>query len=333
MLPFDPKKPVYDAELRFLHANRHLHFFEDEENLCLLLRPTNAPEDWVGAFLADRSIYYLLNHWKSDVQMHIQAYIREKPLFRVFHLPDPREEEKCIWRILWRPDFAYAFPVGRPFLYQVIPSPPMALKGAFFWPRPLGFPFSFWKTPTQRIQQHFEQEWSDASSDVRAALLVCDLTDTERLWWSVNWRCGGPQELEEIMRIAFKCEANWPTNGTLSVAWHFTSTAAPKLNRAILITPTDEVYRWNLLDDHPDHRLSRLAKRLSQRNQGFIQPFSPRFYWDNNWKPGAPIGNPYVTTNRQIQVEPPTQHERMEAALLLRDWLRENAPDLLSDWF
>ena len=153
----------------------------------------------------------------------------------------------------------------------------------------------------------------------------------ERNWRSIKWISGGQEELQAIMRAAIRCESEWPRQTTLEVRIHMSSQR---------VHAPDEFGAWGRFilmkwwDFSENYRLTRLFARLRQRNYGVMNsPNGDRLQWRFSWD-GPEIYFPTRRNGRiRFLIEPPTQHERLEAALFLRDWLRQNAPDLLPDWF
>ena len=124
MLPFDPKKPLFGFTARFPHAKRRIQVFTDER--FIFFRPKNAPSDWWGAFVSWGNYLIETKQW-ARVEREARALLRHGHYCRVLHLPDPREGETRMWRVLWRPERGNATPVGHSD----------ELQGTFFWPVPL----------------------------------------------------------------------------------------------------------------------------------------------------------------------------------------------------
>lgn len=321
MLPFDPKKPLYGLTARFPHAKRRIHLFADGGHIYF--RPKNAPDDWVGVLIDEPHLQQHIKQHQhfSHIRKRVSNLMASTQFFRVFWLPDPRQGEKQAWQILWNPELVYVIPIGQAKGFQ----------GAFCWPRKSQNKFNFWKIHTEALQHHFEVEWNDPQSDVRAALPWCDLAPApigmERNWRAIKWLRGGRTELETILRAAHICEKSWPEESTLFLNLHFPALKQQVLNRRVFCSH----FSWEI---DPQNRLTRIATRLCEQNCGVYNlPDGNRSGWHHLWRQGKTPGDLYKQTNIAIIIEPPTHHERMEAALLLRDWLRENAPDLLADWF
>ncbi len=323
MLPFDPKKPLFGFSAKFPHAKRRIHLFTDDR--FVYFRQKNAPEDWLGTLWGEAHTKILLDRGSyHDAERRIRPLLENGQFFRVLMKGDPLLKEERMWRVLWRPELAYVLPL----------QPRKGFTGAFFWPRPMQ-PFSLWKTSTETLRSHFEQEWRDPNSDVREALSWCDLpTGNSRNWRAIKWLHGGQKELETVSCLAFQVEEDWPR-------------AAPLLLNFKAMQPTqvhpegafdfscyfaDPVLAQWILPE--THRLTNLIKRLKERNQGvFDFPNSNRVTWPLPWVERNPSVSKFRRLHITNTIAPPIQHERLEAALFLREWLQQHATDLLPDWF
>lgn len=321
MLPFDPKKPLYGFKMRAPHAKRRIHLFADEG--AVYFRPKNASGDWIAVLPIPPHIYDYVKQqeYLPVAQGWITDLLKQNRFFRVFWLSDVREGEARTWEVQWHPEIGYVFPTE---LCE-------GCSGAYFWPRQSARKLSPWHSNTEVIKGHFMAEWNDSQSDVRAALPWCDMSfyppATERQWNSIKWLRGGRQELVTVLRAAYKCESQWPEENPVLVNLTFSPNKPPALNGCIF--PPNFV--WKI---RPDHRLGRMISRLCERNYGvydFVLGMRQNWLaiWLNDPSPYSQLEQIAVS----VRIIPPTQHERMEASLFLRNWLRDNAPDLLTDWF
>jgi len=318
MLPFDPKKPLFGFTARFPHAKRRIHLFMDER--FVYFRPKNAPEDWWGVMA--KRVRFVRGIPKISSSTEWKEQVIEHGFLRVFFLPDPRDGETRLWQIVWRPEDGYVIPVGHSD----------ELEGAFFFSQ-TKTSASLTKASTLELQRLFAHEWNNPHSDVRAALSWCDLSYEERQWRSIAWERGGRKELETVARAACVCETEWHHGNTL-----YLSIGAgrrfegPRSSFAgVTIIAAVAAIQWR---PAPDSRLSRLFARLKERNEGFYDfPIGARDNWRLPWIYTTPKTSRWRKAIVQFKIEPPTSHERLEAALFLRDWLGQNAPDLLADWF
>jgi len=311
MLPFDPKKPLFGFSAKFPHAKRRIHLFMDETGV--FFRPKNAPPDWWGSF-GDEGTGLISSakqrRWHRVLDEIIPS-IRRGHYYRIFDLPDPRSDESNasrVWRIWWRPDESWVEPLSQPSGYT----------GAFFWPRPARLHLR--KASDAEIVRHFEREWNDPHSDVRAALPWCDWTLEERSRRSIRWQNGNEEELSQILQAAVDVAAQrFPDQSRFTVnAWW--------KNRQTMKIPFFPALREDAY---------QLMRPLLQRLETLLRswcdlPNGDRIHWGFPWN-----DKDRFSARRLLWFVPEEQsaHERLEAALFLRDWLSQNAPDLLADWF
>lgn len=311
MLPFDPKKPLFGFTAKFPHAKRQIHLFLDETGV--FFRPKNAPPDWWGSF-GDEGTGLISSakqrRWHRVLDEIIPS-IRRGHYYRIFDLPDPRSDESNasrVWRIWWRPDESWAEPLGHA----------KDLTGAFFWSRPSRLHLR--KAADTEILRHFEREWNDPHSDVRAALPWCDWTSKERSRRAIFWQNGSEEELTQILRAAVEVAAQrFPDefDFNVSMVWR------RHQPMSILHSPSGHEGIYELMRP--------LWRRLETRFQSWCDfPNGDRIRWGFPWN-----DDDYFPAVRRLPFNPErySAHERLEAALFLRDWLSQNAPDLLADWF
>lgn len=318
MLPFDPKKPMFGFTARFPHAKRRIHVFADER--FAFFRPKNAPADWWGTTTENLTRFkeFLLSgkKWRRGDQLQISEY----DVWRVFFLPDPRPAETRLWQIAWFCDGGHAIPVGHP----------KGLEGAYFrCKEEIGV--SLIRAPTAQLRQQFEREWRDPLSDVRAALDWCDLSAEERQWRSIVWLCGGRDELERVARAAcvLEMEDGWQQGQSLRLGISVYNSSI----RSTGVVMGAEAWHSGWRASSED-RVTHIFRRLEERNQAIVDyPAGSRDEENFAWSPDHSPDSSYCKAEIEIEIAPPTQHERLEAALFLRNWLRQNAPDLLNDWF
>ncbi len=318
MLPFDPKKPLYGFTARFPHAKRRIHVFADDR--FVYFRPKNAPEDWWGTSSTSVAQFKESLLTSKRVSRQRQPQIIEREVLRVFFLPDPRPEQSRLWQIAWRPSGGYVLPVGHP----------RQLIGAYFRSQPRTS-LSMLRASTADLREQFEREWHDPLSDVRAALDWCDLSYEERQWRSIVWQRGGRDELERVARAAciMEMEDGWQDGQSLRLGilvYH------PSICSTGVIIGAEAWHSgWRASSRH---RVTRLFSRLQERNQAVVDyPAGARLDKNLAWSLDYPINPSYGKAEIEIEINPLTQHERLESALFLRNWLSRHAPDLLFDWF
>lgn len=316
MLPFDPKKPLYGFTARFPHAKRQIHVFADER--FVYFRPKNAPDDWWGVVM--QNTIGMGTPAAPMWECYGLARPHKKSFFRLFYLYDPRQEETRQWQIAWRPGGGYVIPVGG--AREVEPA---------FFRSEAKCGWSLIRASTADLGEQFQREWHDPHADVRAALDWCDLSRNERQWRSIVWSYGGRDELELVAHAGCVIETEWQQSRFLTLcisAYDFFNSPSSK---GLFISA--EALGGVCYGSSP-HRLQRLFSCLRKRNFGGVAfPDGARDEWNLPWAQDRPPRPLYGRANIAIRIEPPTQHERLEAALFLRNWLAQNALDLLDDWF
>ena len=322
MLPFDPKKPLYSFTASIENVSETVDLFVDDR--FLYFRPKNFAPDWRGAFWTNYSVPKDKATVRSKQEEKYQKWLQKGQFFRVFLLPDPIVGENRMWEVWWNSKYGFALPTNYPMEPEFSSR---RREGSFFFCEP-NENLSLVNTPTIDLCAHFQKEWNVPRSDVRAALLWCDLSVEERRWRAVEWERGGREEIEQVTRAACTVETEWAHDRPLMFTFIFLSWYREERG-SLEIRVENFKDKWQ-----PDRisRLRRLFDRLEQRNSGIYNLLTARGRgWINSQgHPNAPIG---ATPRFHYDVAPPTQHERIEAALFLRDWLRENAPDLLPEWF
>ena len=158
-----------------------------------------------------------------------------------------------------------------------------------------------------RLQQNsFEQEMDNAESNVRFALRWSQFSKDERICRALRFQNGGLDELRTVVRAVGIAEA---THQNLTGSW----TVAFK----------DEVaFRTNEVTALSAASINARKRRWSHHLNSYFAPHKDE-----------------VLAARYLCVElfrspqyalfeegPPTQHERLEAALFLRDWARDKIP-------
>jgi len=311
MLPFDPKKPLYGFTARFPHAARRVHLFLDETGV--FFRPKNAPRDWWGSF-GDAGTGMISSAKKrrwQRVSDEIIPLIRRGHYYRIFDLPDPRLDESNaarVWRIWWRPDESWVEPLGQAKGYT----------GAFFWPRPSRLHLR--KASDAEIVRHFEREWNNPQSDVRAALPWCDWTMEERSRRAIRWQNGSEDGLRQIVEAAINVAGQrFPAQSRFAVVAMWLNHWAMEFG--FFPPHQEDIYRL----------MKPLLRHLEKCFRSWCDlPNGDRMHWGFPWN-----NEDRFSANRRLWFGPEERsaHERLEAALFLRDWLGQNAPDLLADWF
>lgn len=323
MLPRNSQKPIYGFRAKCPHAWRRIHLFRDEGDDFVFFRPRSFAADWTGAFWCDHQTYWSGGERDGKwSERRLRPQLAGSYFWRVFTLNDPREGEQRMWRIFWRPDFGYAEPLGQS----------SEREGTYFWPRPAKF--NLWKTPTDGLKRHFEQEWNDSDSDVRLALPWCDLSHEERNTRAVIWKRGNQKGLELVTCTAMRLISLYSEGSTDAIypihIFLYWDGYGQDIQILIPLSVTMDSASENFLRQC----WRRLRARIEERHYGIYNlPNGSRDDWILPWVNYHPLLSTHRASRHEIEISAPSQHERVEASLFLRDWLRSNAPDLLTDWF
>ncbi|RYD94905.1 MAG: hypothetical protein EOP54_16715 [Sphingobacteriales bacterium] len=245
--------------------------------------------------------------------------MREELFFRVFVLPDPRAGENRLWQIWWHARCGYVFSVNNS----------SRIDGAFFL-RDSRSTLSLTRASTANLRSQFEKEWSDPLSNARTALSWCDMSDDERSWRYIRWEKGGREEVERVTRIACIAESGWNQDSSIRLLIRVFPHSPTRQENGLIISASTSQFEFT-----DESRLHRVFERVRERNQGFYDEPMERcndslLSW--NYPLYLSLSQEQVTSIYS-RIALPTQHERMEATLVLRDWLAKNAADLMGDWF
>ncbi len=156
------------------------------------------------------------------------------------------------------------------------------------------------------LQKSFEQEVDDPESDVRFALRWSHLSLDERISKATHFRNGDLNELSQVVRaVGISEAARQNPLGSWEIyfpdAWHSWTNAQVTLK---FEGKNPRLRRWwhhlnRYFGPHKDEALA--AQHLC------LQKFSVGIY-------------------AEFEEDPSSQHERLEAALFLRDWARDKIP-------
>ncbi|RYX85224.1 hypothetical protein EON83_06415 [bacterium] len=170
-------------------------------------------------------------------------------------------------------------------------------------------------------------EWHNPQSDVRAVLPWCDLSDDERGLRGVHWERGSFEELVGVVGAAMKLLPIWDE-------------VEYRDEKIILALAWDE--EGQRLENHSPHlhnagsswkQWKKLHQRIEERNWGIYTAEGNRGDWKFDWIKYESPRSGYRCVAHWLEIHEPTQHERIEASLVLREWLAKNAPDLMMEWF
>lgn len=204
------------------------------------------------------------------------------------------DAEGKLWRVAWRE--------RRSFLLRPDTREAVTFSSKDDWMR------GAWIKDGAHFAARLKREWKNPASDVSAARQYLSASDEERKLLGVEWRRGTWEEFRRVARWALQVEH-----------------PGDEYKRVFSRIVNDPFWDFSM-----DSRAFRLWRRLFERNELIVdltkplRYFAPRIFSFHQ-------GN-HCFSILEIEVEAPSEHERLEARLELRAWLRQNAPDLLEEW-
>ena len=285
-----------DAQISEKHETNRFHVLQNGDNFWLRLQ--NHP-DWLGVF--DDPGATLLQLSRSGDNEHfefsLQRALNERSWGRALSLFDGNKQ---LWRVLWKGKSS--------FLMRPETSEAVAFQSSGQWKR------GAWIQPGAHFRKQFAREWNNATFDVQSAKLYLECDDEGRRLWGLTWLHGGNwSEMKSVLRAATIIEHKF---GERIVV------------QSRLFAPNE---RCPFSSNAPQSaRLIRLILRLEQQNavgfqdQSKLRHPAPR--------PFAFSSLPAKWPELRVEVDEPSEHEKLEARLQLRDWLQTNAPDLREEW-
>jgi len=249
--------------------------------------------DWLGVF--DNFGGQLSAIGRSGDSEHFEFSLRRALTLRNWgRVISLADADGKLWRVAWRK--------RRSFLLRPDTREAVTFSSNDDWMR------GAWIKDGAHFAARLKREWKNPASDVSTARDYLSATDEERRVFGIEWKRGSWEELRRVARWALLIDH---PGDERQLIW--TRNAQP-------------LYQVH----HEDSRLSRLWQLLSTRNVSALNLarapsyFAPRPFSFHEGSPCIPFF--------RIEVSPPSEHERLEARLELRAWLRQNAPDLLEEW-
>lgn len=279
------------------HESNRFHTVQSGDSFWLRLE--NHP-DWLA--ILDDGNAQLLRISRSGDEEHFQFLLRralkERNWGRALSLFDENDQ---LWRVLWKGKSS--------FLMRADSGEAVAFDSDDVWKR------GAWVQPGAHFGKRFRREWHRWTSDVRQAKLFLESDDETRRLWGLHWTRGNWSEQKSVLRAAAIIEHEWGERVVVQSRPMYTAGS----NRVGFGSNAPQ-----------SGRLLRLIEHLEARNfavlpdKSKLRRFAPRPF-------DFQIG-PVKWPELRVEVDSPSEHEKLEARLLLRDWLREFAPDLAQEW-
>jgi len=287
----------FDAQISEKHESNRFHVLQSGDDFWLRLE--NHP-DWLAVFQSDEYLqrWTRTNPTQGPLSEHLENLLERRAWGRVLSLFD---EDDMLWRIAWKGK--------RTFLLRVDSGEAVDFATDDEWKR------GAWIQPGAHFARRFGKQWKNPDSDVRAAKRLLEADDEARRLWGVEWTRGDWPELKRVLRAATVVEHQFGQRTVVQ----------PRP-----IYPLGQRQIGFGSNAPQSGRLLRLLERLENRNlavlpdKSKLRRFAPR--------PFAFETAPAKWPELRVEVDEPSEHERLEARLELRAWMRENAPDLAQEW-
>ena len=168
---------------------------------------------------------------------------------------------------------------------------------------------NLWKMPETKLANQLTSEWNDADSLPRRAWDWHRLDHWEKCWSQLVWERGSRRELENLTRAMIYSDTElWRERDLWGINYKF----LPDGNASV------ESVRAHTVLRAPSERIARLGRLFLERNRASLQrpPLLPALTPARSF---SPDGYAWI----HLRYSAPSQHERLEAHLLLRDWLQD----------
>ena len=287
----------FDAQISEKHETNRFFVLQSGDSFWLRLENYG---DWL-AILNDSNAQ-LLGISRAGDEEHFEFSLRRalnlRNWGRVLSLLDSDEK---LWRVAWMGK--------RSFLMRPETGESVAFNSVDDWKR------GAWIQPGAHFLKRFGREWRSPNSDVRAAKSFLEADDEARRLWELSWTSGNWNEMKSVLRAAATIEHEFGERVVVQ-------------SRAVYPVGSNQI---GFGSNAPQSgRLIRLIERLQLqtvavlRDKSKLRRLAPRPFAFESSAPKWP--------ELRVEIDSPSEHEKLEARLNLRDWLRENAPDLLEEW-
>ncbi|BCM90539.1 hypothetical protein IAD21_02393 [Abditibacteriota bacterium] len=287
---------AFDIQISREHSAEQFQVLQQGESFYLRLR---GHSDWLAMVENDERLQWLGSHKAESEALceHLKQKAKHREWGRVLSLADPQGSE-MVWRVAWKG--------SRSFLMRADTNEAVDFRSDDEWKR------GSWIQPGAHFAKRFAREWKNPNSDVRQAMAFLQADEEARRLWGLEWTRGSWEELKRILRVATLLEHQWD-------------------ERTVVQSRTINAYVNPFTSNAPQSgRLVRLIERLGARNvvilcdKSKLRRFAPR--------PFAFEVGVARWPELRVAVDPPSEHEKLEARLELRHWLRAEAPDLAGEW-
>ena len=286
----------FDAQISEKHESNRFHVLQSGDSFYLRLE--NHP-DWLAIY--DDPNGQLLGISRSGDEEHFEFSLRRALDFRSWgRVLSLFDGEQKLWRVAWKGKSS--------FLMRPDSGEAVAFESSGHWKR------GAWIQPGAHFGKQFAREWKNSTFDVQSAKSFLESDDEARRLWGLQWTHGSWATMKSVLRAATTIEHEF----------------GDRVVRQSRVFGPNERRHVAFSSNAPQStRLIRLILRLERdnaalRDQSKLRRFAPR--------PFEFVALPARWPELRVEVEHPSEHERLEARLELRHWLRENAADLVEEW-
>ena len=287
----------FDAQLSEKHESNRFHVLQSGDSFYLRLE--NHP-DWLAIY--DDPGAQLLGISRSGDEEHFEFSLRRaldsRSWGRVLSLFDG---EGKLWRVAWKGKSS--------FLMRPDSGEAVAFESGGHWKR------GAWIQPGAHFEKAFAREWKNSTFDVQSAKSFLESDDEARRLWGLEWAHGSWAEMKSVLRAAATVEHEFGERVIVQ-------------SRPIYSAGSNQI---GFGSNAPQSgRLVRLIEALQRQNvavlrdKSKLRKLAPRPFTFSSGAASWP--------ELRVEIDEPSEHEKLEARLNLRDWLRENAADLLDEW-
>jgi len=183
------------------------------------------------------------------------------------------------------------------------------------------------ETPGEELSKALDRERKRAACDLNSALQWLALSPAERAFFGLQWTTGDGATLRRLVMAGFWCSNElWQEREHLE--YRLAASPGSEFSAETSFVDSHGLPRPRFRAAPPP--LAKLLEKIVLRNRPFL-PRGVRLNREVGVGPLAQRETGKLGTLRFL-IEAPNAHETLEARLDLRDWLRDEAPELIGEW-
>ncbi len=266
--------------------------------------------------------FEIVPYLKSERQLHnlLKNQIHHGRWTRAISVSDPRKEKSGVWRIVWR---------RRDFLLQnAATGRAVTFQPETNWPKdsPYWRDMNRLNESTQWFAERFEPLLLERRGRLASAFEFLELP-LEEQEQPVRFGRATVEEFGNVLRAALVLSYKWNDEEERVLGVRFYSAQKPPILDFIGYNLPLAPRRYaTTLEVEEVPRVQRLARAFEVK----VVPG-----WAYHSVAPSPFGLQCVSNETRFKARatgPVTHHELIEAHLLVRGWVAQNAPELLPDW-